>query len=84
MRKKAIDEPRNPVTVSRQNRFIKGHNQRSCKGPVHPKSKLFKQKGSNQQQPSSAATATSTSTATATATETTTTTASATATTTAS
>ncbi|XP_028057449.1 uncharacterized protein LOC114261379 [Camellia sinensis] len=75
MRKKGIDEPRNPVRVSRQNRFMvcarclqKGHNQRSCKGPVHPKSKLFKQKKSNQQQPPSPATITATATATATAT----------------
>ncbi|CAL5434046.1 unnamed protein product [Camellia sinensis] len=71
MRKKGIDEPINPVRVSRQHRFIvcarclqKGHNQRSCKGPVHPKSKLFKPTRSNQQQPSSAATATATASST--------------------
>ncbi|KAL7176493.1 hypothetical protein ACSBR2_029929 [Camellia fascicularis] len=72
MRKKGIDEPINPIRVSRQHRFIvcarclqKGHNQRSCKGPVHPKSKLFKPTRSNQQQPSSTATATATATTTA-------------------
>ncbi|KAL7212538.1 hypothetical protein ACSBR2_015268 [Camellia fascicularis] len=72
IRKKGIDEPINPVRVSRQHRFIvcarclqKGHNQRSCKGPVHPKSKLFKPTRSNQQQPFSTTTATATATATA-------------------
>ncbi|CAL5341952.1 unnamed protein product [Camellia sinensis] len=65
------------LQISRQHRFIvcarclqKGHNQRSCKGPVHPKSKLFKPTRSNQQQPSSAATTTVTATATTTATAT--------------
>ncbi|CAL5329197.1 unnamed protein product [Camellia sinensis] len=81
MRKKGIDEPINPIRVSRQHRFIvcakclqKGHNQRSCKGLVHLKSKLFKPTRSNQQQPSSAVTTTASSTpATATTTATTTT-----------
>ncbi|KAL7232023.1 hypothetical protein ACSBR2_010108 [Camellia fascicularis] len=74
MRKKGMDEPINPVRVSRQHRLIacarclqKGHNQRPCKGPVHPKSKLFKPTRSNQQQPSSAATVTATTTTTTTA-----------------
>ncbi|KAL7166774.1 hypothetical protein ACSBR2_037452 [Camellia fascicularis] len=69
MRKKGIDEPRNPARLSRQHRFIvcviclqKGHNQRSCKGPVHPKSKLFKPTRSNQQQPPLATTTTASST----------------------
>ena len=56
LRRKGADEPINPYKVSRRNKGVTcakclqlGHNQRSCKGPVHPKSKGFKGKASHSQ-----------------------------------
>ncbi|KAL7194197.1 hypothetical protein ACSBR1_034580 [Camellia fascicularis] len=51
-RKKAADEPKNVHRVSRKYKTVQcakcmgfGHNRRSCKGPVHKKSTMFKRRG---------------------------------------
>ncbi|CAL5444306.1 unnamed protein product [Camellia sinensis] len=51
-RNKATDKPKNLHRVSRKYKIVQctkcisfGHNRRSCKGPVHKKSKMFKRKG---------------------------------------
>ncbi|XP_057460065.1 uncharacterized protein LOC130750474 [Actinidia eriantha] len=56
LRRRGVDEPINPYKVSRRNKGVTcakclqlGHNQRSCKGPIHPKSKEFKGKASHSQ-----------------------------------
>ncbi|CAL5375968.1 unnamed protein product [Camellia sinensis] len=69
LRNRQADEPRNPHKASRKNINVtcakclqKGHNQRSCKKKLHPKSKMVKQRCTSGQSSQPASTPTLTST----------------------